>query len=131
MFFRLLAAVLAIVLLATTGGVGTLYLCAAHGGVHEDCCCKHAEAEGESEGTRVESADRCCEAWDSGATRSSAAALSEFQGESFQVLAAGLAPVAMHVAPRLARELAVAVAARAPPPRAGPALFVWNCSYLI
>jgi hypothetical protein len=129
MFFRMLAAVLAIVLLATTGWASTSYLCAMHDGVHEDCCCKHTEAEGE--GTSVESSDRCCEAWDSGATRSPAVAPSGFQGDSFQVLAAGLAPAALDVAPRIARELAVPVAARAPPPRDGPPLFVWNCSYLI
>ena len=132
MFPRALAALLTVLLLATTSVAGSIsYLCRMHDGAHQQkCCCKAAEAERIGEGARFEQTSRCCEVQLSDGAQAPAAVRGAAQGDlDLPVAVLAAAPVdILHVKSRV---LALPVRARAPPSRAGPALFVLNCSYLI
>ncbi len=133
MFSRLLAALMALLLLAASSAAGAgSVVCRMHGGVHKSCCCCHkTQAEPGGDWAKLQKDHRCCEVrLPDGAQAGTGAATVALDGP-VQLPLAVFEPMHPQVVSRPSRELALPVGSRAPPSRAGPALFVWNCSYLI
>lgn len=132
MFARVAAAFLALILLVTSGVTGgRSYRCLMNGQVRSECCCKKAANRNQGEGARVERADRCCEVHVTEGTRLPATARDGLSSDSAALPLLAILPVAVEVVPARSQESALPFSARGPPHRAGPPLFIWNCSFLI
>lgn len=131
---RLLALLALILVALPLGATGrNQYLCHAMGRVMDECCCPTArpgEVAKHASGVAEVKARSCCELLE----RSSRDSVPALREGSLLVPAAELATTS-HVVlvvlqpPPYLFEMEV-VQARAPPPRAGPSIFLQNCSLL-
>lgn len=129
--FALLALILVAMPLGATGR--NQYLCHAMGLVMDECCCPAARAREvvkQDSGVAEVKARGCCELLERTGRDSTPALRDASMRVSAAELATAAEPVVVLLQPPPYVFEAEAVQARAPPPRAGPQLFLQNCSLL-
>lgn len=134
MLERITVGLLAFVLLVTSGMTSrTAYLCLMDGQTRTECGCRHtkAEAKANSDCATLQRSDSCCEAEVTDAVRPPATTRDELTSGEAALPLLAILPWKAEVALRRAQSDLQAVSARGPPFFPGPALFVWNCSFLI
>jgi hypothetical protein len=133
MLWRILAGLLATLLLTTSANAGgLLYRCAMDGQVHEKRCCCASETDASTDhGPKVERYRGCCSVEVAGAAPLPATSP---PGGSLELPPFTAVPVLvealLELPPRVI-EAPAFVRARGPPRRTGPPLFMRNCAFLI
>lgn len=130
MLMQLASPLLAALMLASSGSLGAVYLCAADGQMHDSCCCRSAADDEAERPVELEAASRaCCE------LRYGRSELPEATASAdARIDVPPAAPMRAHAGldPAFEQEPRAAVATLLP--RAGPApppLYLQHCAFLI